>query len=265
MLSLIQVIDILGAIEATVAELDTLFNQIMFYRSKRILIDRRTDKILFKTYIIVNSILQYLSDSLIQTDSPRYMPVANISTYYIASNKTQNPSEALYLSLRRIHRRIRIVRSAIRKLKEIAEFLTQLNIIRRIDPDDIILYVLDYGPIIGILTSRRIIIFNRKTRALISLLLKEIKAITYKRSFIGRGCEIVLRDGNSIKLPINSDHVYELKRLIDEVNTSRRNITSRPEYIKNILSKFKRIHPSVLLLKLNILRRFMSSSSGISG
>ena len=255
MLSPVEIIGLLDRVENIVAELDTIFNELLIYRSQGLFISRRHDKIILRIYTRIHSILQYIVRLLVQHKQTECVS-ANI-TSLPALNTTYKFPTNIDLILRRVYSKIQLLREFLEKLSETNSFLEQLNIIKRLDSEDAVLSIKDYKDFTITITARKIIIFGRKTHTLLSVVLEDIEDILYKKSFMFKGCEIHTRTGEVIRLPLGSDATYEIKKIIKRITDKR--ITRRSEYIKALKTKHARLHPCILSLKVDILRKLLSS------
>jgi len=257
MLSPVEIIDLLNRVENAIAEIDTIFNGLLIYRSHGLFISRRYDRMILKMYTRINSILQYIVRLLIQHKQTEYVSANIISSPTL--NITYKFPANIDLILRRIDSKIRTLREFLEKLSETNNFLEQLNIIKRLDSEDAVLSIKDYKDFTITITARKIIIFSRKTNTLLSVALEDIKNILYKKSFMFKGCEICTRTGEVIRLPLGSDATYEIKKIIEQIADKR--TIRRSEYIKALKTKHARLHPCILSLKVDILRKLLSSIS----
>ncbi len=258
MRNITAMVNFLNEVENLIAELDTIFNELLRLRCQGIFIHRRLDKIILRLYAKTGMLLQNIFRLLVNRKISEYSPISSyIHTTTIET--TQKASVDLHINLRRLYARVKSIKDRIHKLRKTTNFLTQLNILRRLEQEDIVLRVKDCGNLTIMITARKIIVFNKKTQTLLSIPIDHIRRISYRKSLMFKGCEIHIRDGNTIRLPIDNDITYELRKIIERL-TERKN-PPRETYIRNLREKQTKLRPPILPIKIDILKRLTLSTT----
>lgn len=243
-----------SALEDIVAELDTIFNNLLEIRQQKVFVARRVDRALLRAYAAVGLALQILIKDL---SSSRKVENAHFGEHAstISRNFALSCADDFNTILRGLYARIRALKVRIKELDEIRCLLTQLNITKRLEHEDAVLDIKKHDDNLIIITNRKIIIHSNRINALQLVPIGDLETISYKRSFRFRGCEIRTKTGDIIRIPVDADVAFELKKILDKL-AGRCDLVPG-NYISSLKSKRSKLRPSIMEVKLSILRKMV--------